>query len=315
MPKNPFFMKRSLLLLLPALALAFVFSCKRSNDGLNTVVPGGYPSLDDIFARTAPPATTLSFKVSSGADFYSAGGTRIWFPRDAFQTYSGGIVTGSVDVKVTDWVQKGDMVFGKVLPIADNEALATSGQLYIEVTQNGKPVRLRKGYYGIILFPQYGLMGSSDELYLGRKIIGSVNTVNWYTTDTAGRFDYTSLADTVAMRTDSLYYIAASHPLPNSGYNNFTVRVNTPVEMEQTLAVALYDKIKAVYPVSSAINNEIHAQHIPAGDIHLAVMGINKGVFYGGITAIPSPGTDSVYSVEMTSTDPQDFRLKLNALQ
>lgn len=308
-------MKRSLLLLLPALALTLVFSCKRSNDGLNTVTPGGYPSLDDILARTALPATTLSFKVSSGADFYSQGGTRILFPRDAFQTYSGGIVTGSVDVKVLDWVRKGDMVFGKVLPISDNEALATSGQLYIEVTQNGKPVRLRKGYYGVILFPQYGTMGSADELYLGRKIIGSVNTVNWYATDTAGRFNYTALPDTVAMRTDSLYYIAASHLMPNSGYANFTVRVNTPVELEQTLAVAFYDNIKAAYPVSSAINNKIYAQHIPVGAIHLAVMGVNKGVFYGGIEPIPAPSTDSTYEVEMKQIDPQDFRAKLNALQ
>ncbi len=307
-------MKRSLLFLLPALALLFTYSCKRSNDGLNTVTPGGYPTLDEIFARTSVPATTLSFKVSSGADFFSKGGTHIYIPRDAFQTYTGAIVTGSVDVKVVDWVQKGDMVFSKVLPLSNNQPLATSGQIYLEITQNGRPVRLRKDYYAIIIFPQYGLMGSNDELYLGREVIGAANTVNWYGTDTAGRFLYT-IPDSVAMRTDSLNYIAASHLMPNSGDYSFKVRVNAEVNMDQTMAVALYDNMKAAFPVASAINNVIHAEHVPGGSLHLAVMGVNRGIFYGGIVPIASPATDSVYDVKLDAVDPQDFRARLNALQ
>ncbi|MBS1629767.1 MAG: hypothetical protein JST27_06870 [Bacteroidetes bacterium] len=308
-------MKRSLSLLLPALAVLFFLACNKTHDGLNTVTPGTYPTLDDIFARTALPATTASFKVASGARIVSSGGTVVYFPIDAFQTYGGQIVTGSVDVKLQDWVRQGDMTFGKVLPVSDNQAMATSGQLYIEVTQNGKPVRLRQNYYAIILFPQYGLMGSSDQLYLGRKVIGSVNTVNWYGIDTAGRFNYTLLADTVAMRTDSLYYIAASHLAPNSGLANFSVKVNTPVPLEQTLAVASLDGMKAVYPVSSAINNVVYAQQIPVNPLHLAVMGVNKGVFYAGIVPIASPATDSTYEVQLKQVDPQDFRATLNALQ
>lgn len=292
-----------------------MFSCKNGdNNGLNTVTPGGYASLDDIFARTAPLPTTQSIVVSSGGEVVSKGGTHIIFPKDAFQSYSGAIVTGSVDVKVYDWLKKGDMVFGKVLPVSDNELLYTSGQAYIEVTQRGVPVRLRKGYKAYLLFPQFNQSGGGgDSLFLGQSMAGSVHSVNWYTKDTAGRTS-TAITDTVVLATDSFRYVAASHFLPITGYNNFTVRLNTPITLEQSVAVALFDDLKSVYPVSSAVNGTVSAQHIPDGKLHLAVMGVNKGVFYAGIAAIPQPKTDSTYEVLIKQVDPQNFRLQMNAL-
>jgi hypothetical protein len=313
-------MKRSLLLLLPAVAAMLLFSCnKGDNNTLNTTTPGGYASLDDIFNRTAPAATTQSIIVSQGGSILSRGGTRFIIPRDAFQTYSGAIVTGSVDVKVYDWVQKGDMVFGRVLPVSNNEALYSSGEAYIEVTQKGAPVRLRQGYTIQILFPQFGHLAGGDSAYVGRAVAGSSNTVNWYGLDAGGTVGAWS-TDTIVLATDSFHYVAASHFLPNSGYHNFSITLNTPVALEQTMAVALFDNLKAVYPVSSAVNNTISAQHIPGGPIHLAVMGVNKGVFYAGIVGIsgypgsPGPGTDSTYQVDIRQVDPQAFRLQMNAL-
>lgn len=313
-------MKRSLLLLLPLAALLMMFSCKRNDSSsLTNVTPGGYATLDEIFAKTALPITTQSIAVSSGGTIWGKGGAILIIPRDAFQTYNGNIVTGSVDIKFYDWIKKGDMVFSKVLPVSNNEPLHTSGQFYVEATQNGKPVRLRAGakYKAGLIIPQYGLMAfAGDLLYIGQKVAGSVNTVNWYGTDTAGVIGQYA-TDTVGMLTDSLNYFAASHPIPNGGYNNFSVKVNLPagIELEQSLAVALMDGLRTVYPVSSAVKNVISAQHIPAGPIHLAVMGVNKGNFYAGYTAIPNPGTDSTYEVDIKAVPAQDFRLQLNALQ
>ena len=313
-------MKRSLLLFIPAIIALLVFSCKKDNTNLNTVTPPLYASLDDVFARTAPLATTQSIVVSTGGEVISKGGTHIIFPRDAFQSFSGTIITGSVDVKVYDWVKKGDMIFGKVLPVSNNEALNTSGQAYIEVTQNGIPVRLRKGVYARVAFPTYKpnhQANSGDNVYLGQKITGSVNTVNWWGTDPVATVDY-STTDTTAVLTDSFRYIAASHTLPSSGYSNFTVRISAPVQLEQTLAVAILTDtsygIKSVYPVASAINNSISAQHIPTQMQYFVVMGINKGVFYGGTKLILQPATDSIYQVTVQQVDPQAFRLDLNAL-
>lgn len=313
-------MKRSLLLLFPAIAALLLFSCKKDSGTLTTVTTGGYASLDDIFTKTAPTATTQSIVVSSGGSVSSKGGTRFVFPRDAFQSASGAIITGSVDVKVYDWVQRGDMVFGRVLPVANNEPLYSSGEAYIEVTQNGIPVRLRRGYTIEVHFPQFGVVSGSDNAYVGQKVAGSSNTVNWYGTDPGG--SVFNFGDTVALVTDSFHYIAASHPLPPPVYNNFTLTLNTPVTLEQSMTVVLLDNLKSVYPASSAINNKVSLQHIPGGPAHVAVMGVNKGTFYAGIASLqgwpggtPGPGTDSTYQIDIKQVDPQAFRLQLNALQ
>lgn len=305
-------MKRSLLLIVPFVVAAFASSCNKEGGALNTVTPGGYSSLDDIFAATALPPVTQSIKVSSGGEIISSGGARVLFPANAFQTYSGTIVTGSVDVTVQDWIKKGDMVFGRVLPVSNNEALSTSGQAYIEVTQKGVPVRLRKGFRVAVKFPQFNLLSNNDSLYLGRKVAGSVNTVNWYSKDTGG--GSFPLGDTVVLTSDSLRYIASSHFLLPSENKNFSLRVNAPVVLEQTLAVALIDGVRSVYPVASAINNNIYAQHMPNMPMHVAVMGINKGVFYAGIADVPAPQNDSTWQVTLKQVAPQAFRLQLNSL-
>ncbi len=309
--------KSSLLLILPAIAALLVYtSCNKGGEDLNTSTPGSYQLLDQIFAKTAPLPTTQSIVVSTGGSVTSKGGTRFILPRDGFQSYTGAIIGGSVDVKVYDWLLKGDMAFAKVLPVSNNNPLYTSGQAYIEVTQNGVPVRLRKGYYITVKFPQFGYGITGDSLYLGQTVSGSSNVINWYMRDTAGR---TALAlDTVSLRSDSLHYIAASHFLPQNGTASFTIKLNSPVSLEQTLALALYDSTKGLFPISSAVGGKISAERVPIGGVnnkmHVAVMGIYQGQFYGGIVPIPKPMTDSTYEVIIKQTDPQAFRLQMNIL-
>ncbi len=299
-----------------AALMVLAISCKKGGEDLNTSTPGSYPLLDEIFARTSPLPTTQAIVVSTGGSVTSKGGTRFIIPRDGFQSYSGAIIGGSVDVKVYDWLLKGDMAFAKVLPISNNNPLYTSGEAYIEVTQNGVPVRLRKGYYITVKFPQFGYGITGDSLYLGQGVAGSSNVINWYKRDTAGRFGLA--LDTVTMRSDSLHHIAASHFQPQTRMASFTLTLNSPVTLEQSLAVVLYDSVKSMFPISSAVGGKISAERVPicgvSEKMHVAVMGINKGQFYGGILYIPKAGTDSTYEVLIKQTDPQDFRLKMNIL-
>src|SRR5690349_2584227 len=108
-------MKRSLLLLVPALIMALIFSCKKEDGGdHNTVIPGvSYRSLDEAINSTAPKARTTSFGVASGDTIVAPGGTIFMIPPNAFETLTGGRVTGSVQITVQDWLLKGDMVFGR----------------------------------------------------------------------------------------------------------------------------------------------------------------------------------------------------------
>ena len=48
--------------------------------------------------------------------------------------------------------------------------------------------------------------------------------------------------------------------------------------------------------------------------MHIAVMGINKGQFFGGIVAVPNPASDSIYTVKMAPMEPPTLKLRMNAL-
>src|SRR5438045_3861462 len=104
-------MKRSLLLLIPALFAALIFSCNKEDGGEhNTVIPEvTYRSLDEAINSTAPKAKITSFGVASGDTIVAPGGTTFLIPPNAFETLTGGKVTGSVQIKVQDWLLKGDM--------------------------------------------------------------------------------------------------------------------------------------------------------------------------------------------------------------
>ena len=308
------FMKRFTYLLLPGLMLTLLFSCKKNEDGEhNTVTPGAYRTLDEAVASTAPIARSTSISVSSGdTSLTAANGTRFIFPPNAFETLNGGKVTGSVQVTIQDWLKKGDMFFGKVQPLSYGEPLESGGEAFVQITQNGEVLRLKPGLFITVKFPQFGLSGPSFSGYKGRTIIGSQNTVNWI--EDMDQITASTLVDTVAVKSDTLHYVQAAVPFPFNGYNNFTVTMTTPVTLEQSLAVVLYDGHKAMYPLESAIDNIVHAQHVPSAPLHLVVMGINAGNFYGGIVAIPAPGTDSTYQVIIKNTTPASLRLQMNNL-
>jgi hypothetical protein len=128
-------MKRSVLILLPLLLAGILFSCSKNESGLNSVTPGKpYKSLDEALASVAPVQLSTSVIVSQGAKLIAPGGTTFYIPPNAFETMRGVKVTGSVNVSFNDWLKKGDMVFGKVLPLNYGETIETGGEAYMLVT-------------------------------------------------------------------------------------------------------------------------------------------------------------------------------------
>lgn len=322
-------MKRYLLLFVPVLIAATLFNaCKKDDEGQrNTVTPGAYRSLEEAVNSTAPVAKSTAMSVSSGGILVAPGGTTIIFPPNAFETLSGGKVTGSVNVTVNDWLHKGDMVFGRVLPItyyktdppAQGETfdkpLASAGEAFIQVTQNNQVLRVRKDQHVMVLFPQQpgGPLLSTPIGWVGRTMIGSGNTVNWLAVDTNVLLPI-QYADTIALRADTLHYVQAAEQLGISGFSNFTIKLNSSVTLEKSMAVALYDGYKAIFPLPGANGGEIRVSGVPAMPMHIAVMGINQGNFYGGVVSVPSPASDSTYSVIIKAQEPATLRLHLNSL-
>src|SRR5690606_21908583 len=132
----------------------------------------------------------------AGDTLFAAGGTRFIIPPNVFETLTGGKVTGSVQVTINDWLQKGDMVFGRVLPIyyykntpplpnelSFEKPLLSAGEAFIQVTQNGQVLRIKRDTlistrdtFISVAFPQYGATVPSGMTgWVGRTMIGSAN--------------------------------------------------------------------------------------------------------------------------------------------
>ena len=303
-------MKRSFLLL-PAVLAILGLSCTKGDEGVHTTVtPGSYRTLNEALSSIAPLSRTVSLGVASGGSVYGTGGTRFYFPPNVFETFSVKFVTGSVQVTVNDWLLKGDMVFGKVLPLTYGKLMRSSGEGYVSVTQDGAPIRIRKGMRIMVNFPQFGANNPTLTGWVGRTVDGSANTINWLEVDT-NTIKVVSFADSVSVRADTIGYLQAGTPFtgPNA---NFTVRLTAPVTLENTAVVALYDGTRSVFPLPSVQNGQVSAVSVPSSAIHVAVMGINTGQFYGGVVAIPNPQTDSIYTVIIKQVEPPTFKLLLN---
>lgn len=308
-------MKSSLLLIVPALLVTLFSSCKKDDGTHNTTTPGSYRSLDEAMLSTAPKPKETSVIVSSGDTLFGYGGTKFIIPPNVFETLEGVKVTGSVKVLLQDWTLKGDMIFGRVLPMNYASVLQSGGEALIQVTQEGRVLKIRKDTFITVMFPQQ--MGLSNPAgttgWTGRTMAGSANTVNWLPASSALLFP-TDIPDSISVRCDTLHYVQAAIPMNTGGFANFTVRVNGPVGLEQSLAYAMYDNVKAAFPLPSVTNGVISAVQVPKAPIHIAVMGINKGQFFGGILAVPDPRSDSTYTVDVKAMEPPTLRLQMNIL-
>lgn len=312
-------MKRALLcFILPATILALsIAACKKDDNGEhNTVTPGnGYTTLDGALSPSAPISRTFSIVVPSGDTFMLTGGARIGIPVNAFETLTGGKVTGAAQVTFNEWPHKGDMVFGKVMPLTYGLPFNTGGQVYISVTQNGQPLRLKKGTFIRVWLPQFSQTITTPTGFEGRDQISSANLVNWLPVLDTNINVNTSIADTLLLRCDTLGYLSAGGDLPFGGTrSNFTVKLNSPVNLETSMGVVSYDTYRSVFPLTSAENGQINATNVPTLPMHIAVMGVKSGQFYGGIATVPAPASDSIYTVTLKPIAPATFKLQLDAL-
>jgi hypothetical protein len=314
-------MKSYKLLLVPVILSVLLFSCKKQDEGEhNTVTQGGYSSLVDVYNKVAPKPTTVSMSISQGASIFSPRGTRFIIPINAFETQAGVKVNGSVQITVNDWLLKGDMTFGKVLPTTYDTPLNTAGEAYISAMQNGEVLRLRQGVRVQVNFPQFNNTINGTMGYIGDATLqGSQNIVNWLPVDSNTiKLEPAPNADTVTIYSTTLGYLSASAPFtaPNAmpRDKSFKIRLNSPVTLENTMAVGLYDGSKTVVGIPSAINGEILAMGYSGAHTHFAVMGIKSGIFYGGIVDVPNPMSDSTYTVIIKQIEPPTFKIQLNSL-
>lgn len=298
-----------------ALCCGVLFAACGKNDDtrLNYTVSGPYANIAQVMAGGAPKAVTTSISITAGGSARGQGGTRVLIPANAFVDANGNALTGAVEVAVTDWLKRGDMIFGNVLPISNGQPLESGGQMLLAINQGGKPVYIRKGKALEVKLPQFGTPVPGMELFKGRAAAGGGNQVNWVQADT-GRIIYGK--DTLSFFADSVGYANADRFLTNPNYQTFTLDVKSEDtgSYRGMTVVALYQQYRALWPLNPTSEpGRYREDHIPDVPVHLVAYGVRNGYFYAGYTTV-TPKTGSSYVVNVRQTDPLDFKKLLNAL-
>lgn len=299
--------------LLPVL---FFAACSKQDDTpQNYIVSGPYANIAQVMTGSAPKAITAAVSITSGGSVRAQGGTRVQIPANAFVDARGMALTGAVDVAVTDWLRRGDMIFGNVLPISNGLPLISGGQMHIAVTQDGKPVFLRPGKLFEVKLPQFGAPVPGMTLFTGRAAVGGGNQVQWFPAD-SGAANIIYGTDTLSFFADTVGYYNADMFMTNPNYQTFTVdlRSDDTGSYKSMTVVALYQQVRALWPLNvTSEPGRYREDHIPDVPVHLVAYGVRNGYFYSGYTTV-TPKTGNSYMIKVQKSEPPAFKQLLNGL-
>jgi len=317
-------MKKIFNTLVMSIALsAFLFSCSKTNTPVSSTIVAS-ASMDSIFNILRLHSATFNVDAVGGGTFYGNSGTRYTFFGNSFQTASGTTVTGTVQVQVCEYLQKGDMLFSKMLPISNKEPLISGGEINVSATQNGQSVYLKPYNYFVANVPQSTVPPAGMAFFSGQPNTDTTqNKVNWLKIDSSSHNIAQIIGpggDTLSIISDSLKECNADQFMTAPNYQTFTVTAlvtgATVPGSSGVFAYALYDNYKAVWPlgwIGSYANGVFTEQHVPNIPVHFVVFTLIGGKFYGGIIGA-TPVTGNNYAVTLTEVDPVVFKGQVNEL-
>lgn len=279
-----------------------------------------YTSFQEAFTELAPKSKTVTIKASAGGSFRGNSGTRYVFPANAFRNSSGGVVTGDVQVTVTEYVDKSDMLFSGVLPVTTTEPLISGGETSVNARQNGQALTMAPGTTFQANMPQQHNGDTARmDVFTGHK--NADGNVVWTQNDPGSDGSIVFNGDTTIITNDSMDLCNADRFLSSPNYQSFSIQLTTSDGAVLPSAgsglitgYALYDEYNGVWPMynqsASHLYNEDHVPDIP---VHFVVVGLINGKFYGGITGA-TPATGSTYNVVLKPTTPAAFKALVKAL-
>jgi hypothetical protein len=316
-------MKKSLLAM-TAMAMMLIAACKKTDNNPSNVVPvGSYATIADVYSAARNQPVYQVMDAGTGGSFYGNSGTRYIFQPGSFMDSAGNVITGSVQIVATEYLKKGDMIFSKMLPLSDSNALFSGGELSISANQGGTKLYLRPGYSFQANMPQGGTPLSGMSFFSGMQAKDTtVNTVNWHNVDSihgSGGIIYNG--DTISIISDSLKVCNADQFMPEPvDFQSFTVTITvTGATLPSGATVegyVLFDNYKAVWPlgwISGYSNGVFSEQHTPNIPVHFAVYTLINNDFYAGVVSA-TPASGKNYTVNLTKTDPVSFKGQLNVL-
>jgi len=315
------------LLALCILFSAFLFSCSKSSNPVSTTTTVSYSSMDTIFSMLNVQPKTLMVDAVNGGSFYGNSGTRYVFYPNSFQSPTGANVTGTVQVQVAEYLQRGDMLFSKMLPISNNEPLISGGEINVVATQNGQSVYLRPHSFFTATIPQTDTASTGMEFFSGRPTLDTTTyKANWVhgATDSsrynANVFVTSGTGDSINILSDSLKFCNADKYFQNPNYQSFTVAIvlkdATLTTSSTVFCYAFYDQYKGVWALGfngKYLNGVFTENHVPNIPVHFVAMTVVNGKFYGGVLAT-TPATGMNYTITLSQIDPMAFKTSINQL-
>ncbi len=292
-----------------ALLAACVGACKKDNK--NTSIY----TLQSVYASLAPTERVVTVDAVAGATFRSAvTGVRYIIPANAFQNSAGTLVTGNVQVYVTEYLKKSDMLFSGVLPISNGEPLISGGEVQFRAKQNGQELWLAPGKKVQMNIPQGGQPRDGMMLFMGQE---GADGVNWTLAGDSVKAQQgiAYFGDTLGIISDSLGFANADQYMSWPNYQSFTVTASTASGIAITNDLngyALYDEYNGLWPLART-GTKFEEHHVPNIPVHFVVVCTIDGELYAGILGA-TPATGATYNVVLTKTTPAQFKTQVDAL-
>lgn len=311
------------------LVLTVIDSCKKADDVTAApttttnypVVPkqGEYTNLQDFFKSYIPSTKEVMIDASHGLDFFGNSGTHYMFPANVYQTASGDNVTGMINVAVTEYLRKSDMLFSGVLTSSDGDILESGGEAKVVVTQNGQKIFLKPGATFTATMPQDSVPVIGMDLFYGKETTINASKVNWK----KAQQDSVSFKGIIYSGGDSIKLFSDSFGLVNidrfmkgerisSGLINLSgVIVNNQSDIRAYMSV---DGTKSLVYMGVKSENTISLSAVPKVPVHIIVMTIVNGYFYAGMLGFtPSEGITKTLKLEQI--DAAEFKKQIDALK
>jgi hypothetical protein len=281
-------------------------------------VAGGNYTIASAMASLALQPKTVTLDAGTGGSFRGNSGTRYVFQPSSFRTASGTIVTGNVEVQVTEFLNKTDMLFSGVLPICNGEALLSGGEIEVHAKQGGQELQMAPGATFKANMPMKGTDPAGMELFTGIRDNG---VVIWKPVDTGFGTGIFTAGDTIGISSSTMNFANADRFMTNPDYQNFTITVNAGGKnfSDDSITInSFYDDYNGVWPlgfghVSGTPNHVYTENHVPNIPVHFVVFAVIKGNFYGGILGA-TPVTGANYTVNLTLTTPVAFKAEVAKL-
>ncbi len=302
------------------LATALLFT--QCND-VETAAPKGtystnFSSGKAFLESNAPRTQNYTKDASSSFQIKSSGGLTYSFPANSFYL-NGTQVSGNVEIEITEYLSKADMIFSGVTTTSDDKILESGGMFKIEVFQGGQELTTAGQYYSVEI--PSASFDWEMQVFRGEDVLNANGdeAVNWVQNDS-------SWVQQDSLQNDSGSYYLNLNFLSwcnlDKYYNASSgaqVRLKLPAECDNTNTTVymMFDENSIVTLFGDATKEEFNSSNyiLPLGwDIQLiATCVIDDELHYALVSStITDPHLETVTT--MTKITEEDLEALIKAL-